>query len=457
MRRTTVTRTRQTRGSAGDDGNGNRSPRMPVSAYNIRIDGTCFDKRYSVSTVRVILSGHDLEQRCGKQTRAEREKAHFSVKALNGTYRLSAISTGERVAYLNFHKKKMYLILAASLAVIIFWYINRDKPIKYILRDARYALHMQGVGFAGLVDDWLQGWRNKPMLPDGEKRIAVITGGARGIGAEVVKQLLKANMIVIIGIRRPEMAEKLIREVENSENLIVYQLDLQSLKSVKLFSSEVLKRYSTVHILVNNAGIMYGDYKLTEDGFESQLAVNYLGHFYLTHLLLPALKNGGTPQQVSRIVNVTSCAHYPGEIDFDDINMKKHYDTIAAYAQSKLAQLMSTRYINKMLELENAHVKCYSVHPGIVDTDLFQQTMFRKLFPWVMKMCFKTPQQGALPILYACFDKDLLQHGGLYISNCQEGYSNSFSKNIMYQERLHTLSCELVNVKFERFGKELIL
>lgn len=340
-----------------------------------------------------------------------------------------------------------------TTAAAVYWFMNRHKPIKHMLSELRYGLDMQGAGAGGLIDDWINVRRNRVVLPDAKNKIAVITGGARGIGTEVVRGLLKANMRVVMGIRKPELVQKLSEEMENGNNLEAFELNLKSLKSVKEFAGNVLKKYQEIDLLVNNAGIMYGDYELTEDGFESQLAVNHLGHFYLTHLLLPALKRGGAVQGPARVVNVTSCAHYPGKIYFDDINMKEHYDTTAAYAQSKLAQLMTARYINKVMEEEQYPVKVYSVHPGIVDTDLFENTMFRKAFPWVMKLLFKTPEKGAVSILYACFDRDLEKRGGLYISNCIEGISNRFSKNLQHQIKLFKLSCDLVGVSIEEFGK----
>lgn len=243
----------------------------------------------------------------------------------------------------------MYLITISIAAAAIYWYINRHKSIKHILSELWHELEMQGAGAGGLIDDWWNKARNKMELPDAKKRTAVVTGGARGIGTEVIRGLLKANMVVIIGIRKPKLAEKMGKEMENGDNLKAFELDLQSLKSVKNFAESVLKEHATVHLLVNNAGIMFGDYKLTEDGFESQLAVNYLGHFYLTHLLLPALKRGGTSGDLSRVVNVTSCAHHPGKIYFDDINMKEHYDTNSAYAQSKLCEVRNKTQSSKIV------------------------------------------------------------------------------------------------------------
>lgn len=232
----------------------------------------------------------------------------------------------------------------ASVAVLttafgVYWYVNRHKSFRHVLSELRYTIDMQGAGVGGLIDDWVNIRRNKVVLPDASRKIAVITGGARGIGTEVIRGLLKANMVVVMGIRKPELAQKLAETMENGENLHAFHLNLESMKSVKQFAENVLRKYPEIHILVNNAGIMFGDFKLTEDGIENQLSVNHLGHFYLTHLLLPALKKGGKAEQVARVVNVTSCAHYPGKIYFNDINMKDHYDTTAAYAQSKLAQV----------------------------------------------------------------------------------------------------------------------
>lgn len=380
----------------------------------------------------------------------------------------------------------MSLIIAsvAVAAAALHWYLNRHKPIKHILKELKHDLDTQGAGLGGLIDDWWNKGRNNIQLPDATRRIAIVTGGARGIGTEVVRGLLKANMTVVIGIRRPKLAEQMAKNFENGGNLQAVELDLQSLKSVKSFAENILKKYPVIHLLVNNAGIMFGDYKLTEDGFESQLAVNHLGHFYLTHLLLPALKRGGSIGEFSRVVNVTSCAHHPGTIYFDDINMKKYYDSASAYFQSKLAQvrslfhfnkhipncvfliikllsiffilqLMSARYINTLMEEENSPVRCYSVHPGIVKTDLFNGTMFQRLFPWAMDMFFKTPEKGAVSILYGCFEKSLDKQGGLYISNCREGISNSFSKKVDNQRRLHELSCKLIGVDVAKYGKDL--
>lgn len=261
------------------------------------------------------------------------------MKATSGSANVASHRTDDNIT------SNMLAIATAFIltsAAGVYWYINRDKPLKYILSELKYTIDMQGAGVGGLVDDWLNIRRNKFELPDAKRKIAVVTGGARGIGTEVIRGLLKANMYVIAGVRKPDSIKIIAENMENGDNLTAFPLDLQSQKSVKQFAESVKEKFPVIHILVNNAGIMYCDYHLTEDGFENQLATNHLGHFYLTHLLLPALKKGGVAGEAARVVNVTSCAHYPGKIYFDDINMTKHYDSTAAYAQSKLAQVNMT-------------------------------------------------------------------------------------------------------------------
>lgn len=98
-------------------------------------------------------------------------------------------------------------------------------------------------------------------------------------------------------------------------------LDTGKLESVRQFAKIVQSKYSKVDLLINNAGIMSTPFELTVDGFESQLAINYLGHFYLTHLLTPQLRAAGTTERRSRVVNVSSVANVAGDVNLDDINM----------------------------------------------------------------------------------------------------------------------------------------
>ena len=127
---------------------------------------------------------------------------------------------------------------------------------------------------------------------------------------------------------------------------------------------------------------MFGDRKVTEDGFESQLATNYLGHFLLTHLLLPHLDSSQ-----ARVVNVSSCASYMGSwLDYTDwTSLAKFYSPEQAYGNSKAAQILFTKQLTTVLEQENSSVRCYSLHPGIVYTGLYVNVWWMKPFSLVAR------------------------------------------------------------------------
>lgn len=116
--------------------------------------------------------------------------------------------------------------------------------------------------------------------------------------------------------------EALVDVTTTKGTVYYHQLDIGSTESVRDFADYLKKKFTHIDLLINNAGIMAAPYKVTVDGFESQLAINYLGHFLLTHLLLPELKAAGSNSQRARIVNVSSCVHKLGHIDFDDIHGK---------------------------------------------------------------------------------------------------------------------------------------
>lgn len=158
-------------------------------------------------------------------------------------------------------------------------------------------------------------------------KLAIITGGNRGIGLSVVKKLLQCDITVVMGVRDPIAARKSVESFVGAaaatelQRVHYERLDIGSMKSVRQFADAVKRKFTKIDILINNAGIMAAPFALTVDNFESQLAINYLGHFLLTHLLLPELKAAGSATgAAARIVNVSSCVHKLGHIDFNDVH-----------------------------------------------------------------------------------------------------------------------------------------
>ncbi|XP_049790770.1 dehydrogenase/reductase SDR family member on chromosome X [Schistocerca nitens] len=322
---------------------------------------------------------------------------------------------------------------------------------KLIFKAVCYEIYYYVIGAAAIVEDFMNGHRNKLELVQRPGDVAVITGGARGIGVEVVKNLLKCDMHVIIGCRNTKAGERTIERIRSlgvtSGSAECFTLDMASFKSIKEFAANVTVKHPALHLLINNAGIMFVPFSLTEDGYESHFAVNYLGHCLLTHLLLPQLKVGGHSRGLNaRIINVSSSAHVAGNINFKDFNLKEMYVASEAYAQSKLAQLLFTKKLESLLRESDSHVQVHAVHPGVVNTDLFNDTTLKKIFPWVPPLLFKTPAQGAITIMHACLSPLLEGCGGNYLSNSRVIANSPKADNKVTQDKLWDAMRKIVEV-----------
>ncbi len=249
--------------------------------------------------------------------------------------------------------------------------------------------------------------------PSQKGKLAVVTGANIGLGYETALELAKKEATVIMACRNIDKANaaktKLLEAVPQAD-LVVMQLDLGDLASVKKFADSFLEKYNKLDLLINNAGIMVPPYQLTKDGFESQFGVNHLGHFYLTGLLLDTVV--ATPN--SRIVILSSLAHQPGKINFDDLQSKEKYSAMKAYQQSKLANLMFALELQRRLEKANHQTIAVAAHPGISNTNLGQhipRILYYLVLPFFSFM-IHSPNAGAMPTLYAALGDDV--KGGEY-------------------------------------------
>ena len=252
----------------------------------------------------------------------------------------------------------------------------------------------------------------------------VVTGANSGIGLVTARQLAKQGATVVMGVRRVSEGERvageILREFAAAE-LVVYQLELGDLASVRAFAAEVNRNHPKLQGLVNNAGVMRTPYGRTKDGFETQFGVNHLGHFLLTNLLLDGLKAGAP----SRVVNLSSYFHEfamgrKGEIHFDDLNYeRRRFDTWEAYAQSKLANLLHARELGR--RLAGTGVTTASVNPGFVRTNLLTiplpMWLQRLLVAPVLRLAgMIEPWEGAQTTLHALLAPEVVQQSGAYFS-----------------------------------------
>lgn len=268
------------------------------------------------------------------------------------------------------------------------------------------------------------------------KITAVVTGGTQGLGLETVKALLSLGARVIVGSSSPVRslaAKQFFEKCIPGSQVEILPLDLRSMSSVDAFAQEVLRRNVAIDLLICNAGVMFAPHEETEDKFELHLSINYLGHCLLTAFLLPRLISAGTPTKMARIVNVSSCVHKAGKINFGDTHSREFYSSYFSYAQSKLAQVMFTQSLARYFRLERIPVTANCVHPGIVDTNLYKRVLWA---PLVSGVFFKTPEEGAQTSLYAALSPEMEGISGCYLEDCAISEPSRLSKQRALQDRL---------------------
>ena len=278
-------------------------------------------------------------------------------------------------------------------------------------------------------------------------KTVVITGANTGIGKETVRDLYGRGARVIIGSRTVSRGEAARSEIEAAAGetggkIEIFQMDLESLASVKSFAEAVNGAVEKIDLLILNAGKMACPRSETQDGFESQLGTNHLGHFLLTDLLLDKVKAAAP----SRIVVLSSAAHEMGKMNFDDLQLKSGYSPWKAYGQSKLANILFASELGR--RLEGTGVTTYAVHPGIVRTELDRHmpTWQKTLFVPVRAVVSKSPTQGAQTTLYCALEPSLADKTGLYYADCREKSASSRARRKEDAQRLWQVSEELVGI-----------
>lgn len=298
-------------------------------------------------------------------------------------------------------------------------------------------------------------------MPDLSGKIAIVTGANSGLGLEVSKGLASKGAQVIMACRdltKGEEAVQAIRKEQPAAKLELMALDLADLESVGRFAQEFAQRFSTLHILANNAGVMAIPYRQTKQGFEMQFGTNHLGHFALTGLLLPTILK----TDKARIVTTSSFLHRSGKINFDDLAGKENYSPSKAYSQSKLANLLFAYELQHKLTSIGANAISVASHPGYSATNLqlvgptMQGSSFRKNVTLFMnKVMAQSAAMGALPTLYGATAADV--QGSEYFGPGgfmgMRGYpkkatSTELSHDKALAEKLWTVSEELTGVKY---------
>lgn len=250
-------------------------------------------------------------------------------------------------------------------------------------------------------------------MPAQNGRIFLVTGGTSGIGYESAKALAAAGAQVVIAARNPQRAKEAIASIlQETPNARVQfeEFDLADLASVRALSERLHATLPHLDGLINNAGIMQPPERgISADGFESQFAINYLGHFVLTAQLLPLLQKAAAP----RVVTLSSIAAARGALHFSDMQFEQDYDPADAYSQSKLACLMFALELQRRSDAAGWGIQSIASHPGVSRTDLLvNHSGFAGFTRRRLAFLFQPAAQGALPTLYAATAQDA--RGGTY-------------------------------------------
>ena len=290
-------------------------------------------------------------------------------------------------------------------------------------------------------------------IPAQAGRIAVVTGGNRGLGLEIVQALAKAGAQVVIATRDAAKAEEAaakIRAQVPGAKVEAMQLDQSDLASIRQFSEALHKRHDHIDLLINNASAILVTQGKTAEGFERHIGVNHLGSFVLTGLLLDLLKAGHD----ARVVNTSSTAHRLVKgIDLDDLNFEHtEYKPMEAYGRSKMAALLYTFELDRRLRKAGLPIRAVAAHPGYSNTNPDKGGLLMR----VATSIFAQPaHMGALPQLYAATAPEVA--GGDYIGPGgpmeMRGYPAKVSctppaKDEKTAARLWTLSEALTGVSY---------
>jgi len=297
-------------------------------------------------------------------------------------------------------------------------------------------------------------------------KTAIVTGGSSGLGVETARALAQAGAHVVLPVRNRAKAEKTLQDIKASTGKTVElaDMDLMSFASVRAFADQFVASGRPLHLLINNAGVMAIPERRMEGRIEAQFGTNHLSHMLLTCKLVPALLKGAP----ARVVVLSSLGHQASIIHFDDpLYEKRPYDKWMAYSQSKRANVLFALELNRRLESKGVNV--YSVHPGMIFTDLAREVPLEDMqaFGWrdengdiVPNDEFKTPQGGASTAVWCASSPLLAGGGGVYCEDCniaKEVDTNEMRKYGVSSaaidpeaaRQLWTLSEKLLNERFD--------
>ncbi len=273
-----------------------------------------------------------------------------------------------------------------------------------------------------------------------QKRV-LVTGATTGLGRVTAVELGRMGAEVVLVARDKEKAEATLADIKQAGAPAAHVIygDLSLMSSVRAIASEARQRFDGFDVLVNNAGAIFTSRAVTAEGFERTFALNHLSYFLLTHLLVDRMRGGG------RIVNVSSDAHRPARIDFDDLQLERRYTAFGAYCVSKLMNLLFTFELARRIEPRGLVTN--AAHPGPVASNFgrsnrgFFGALFALAGPFML-----TPEKGARTQIWLASSPELAGVTGKYFAKQREKKPSARALDVAAQRHLWDVTADLVGV-----------
>jgi NAD(P)-dependent dehydrogenase (short-subunit alcohol dehydrogenase family) len=276
-------------------------------------------------------------------------------------------------------------------------------------------------------------------------KICLVTGANAGIGYAISFGLAKMGATVIMVCRdktRGEAALNEIKEKSNNGSISLFIADLSSQSSIHQLVTDFKMNFGKLDILINNAGVITQNRTLTEDGLETQFAINHIAPFLLTELLLDSLKSSNS----ARIINISSNAHRTANINFDDLQSEQDYKPREVYQRTKLCNILFTYELAR--QIEGTHISANCVHPGVITTKLLQAYNGSKRgFGFIGKLLYSSPEKGAETPLYLASSSEVEGISGKYFYNKKVTNSSNYSNDLSVAKQLWQMSKSLTKQK----------
>ena len=274
-------------------------------------------------------------------------------------------------------------------------------------------------------------------------KTVLVTGANSGVGKITARELAKKGATVVMVARSQERGEKALNEVKKAsqnDNVHLMLADLSSQKSVRELAAEFLANYDQLDVLVNNAGAMFTNRHESVDGYEMTFALNHMGYFLLTNLLLDLIKSSAP----ARIVNVSSMAHSAGAVNFEDLQREREYSTMQVYGESKMMNILFTNELAR--RLEGTGVTANSLHPGFVRTNFGRRNngIIGRLIMPLGQLFAISEDKGAETQIYLASSPEVEGVTGKYFDKSEPKTTHPFAQDVAAQQKLWEVSESLL-------------